>query len=46
MATAKQYIKGDVADIGTRIYEERIRVQVEPEHIGKLLMVDTETGTG
>lgn len=45
MATQENYAKGDVAEIGTCIYEERIRPQVEiDENIGKLLMVDINTG--
>lgn len=45
MATLEKYAKGDVAEIGTRIYNERIRPQVETdENIGKLLMVDIHTG--
>lgn len=45
MAVQSEYAKGDVARIGTRIYEEQIRPQVETdENIGKLLMVDISTG--
>lgn len=45
MATQEKYAKGDVAKIGMRIYDEKIRARVETdENIGKLLMVDIHTG--
>ena len=33
-----------VAALGHRIYEERIRAEVEPEHNGKALVLDVTTG--
>jgi len=29
---------------GTRIYEERLRVILEPQHNGKYVVIDVETG--
>jgi hypothetical protein len=34
----------DVIDRGTRIYEERLRPLLEPEQIGKYIVIDVETG--
>ncbi len=35
---------GDIAERGTRIYEERLRAILEPEHTGKFIVIDVETG--
>jgi hypothetical protein len=38
------YTKEEIAARGRAIYEQQIRHKVEPEHIGKFLVVDIETG--
>jgi hypothetical protein len=35
---------GDIVERGTRIYEEQLRHILEPQHIGKYLVIDVETG--
>ena len=39
-----RYTKEEIAARGQAIYEQRIRAKVEPEHIGKFLIIDIETG--
>lgn len=39
-----RYTGEEVAARGRAIYEERIRASVEPEHVGKFLVIDIETG--
>ena len=39
-----RYTSEEVAARGKAIYEQQIRAKVEPEHIGKFLVVDVETG--
>lgn len=39
-----RYSREEVAARGRAIYEERIRTQVEPEHNGKFVVIDIETG--
>ena len=39
-----QYTKEEVAARGRVIYEQQIRAKVEPEHVGKFLVIDIETG--
>ena len=34
----------EITELGQQIYESRIRSLVEPEHIGKYLVIDIETG--
>ena len=34
----------EIVERGKRIYEERLRVQLEPGNEGKLLVIDIETG--
>ena len=36
--------RGEIADRGTRIYDERLRQLLEPEHNGKYVVIDVETG--
>jgi hypothetical protein len=36
--------KEEIAARGKAIYEQQIRGKVEPEHIGKYLVIDVETG--
>lgn len=38
------YAKGEVAARAKAIYEQQIRDKVEPEQIGKYLVLDIETG--
>ncbi len=35
---------GEITERGTRIYEERLRQILEPQHIGKYLVIDVDTG--
>jgi hypothetical protein len=35
---------GDIAERGTRTYDERLRSLLEPEHNGKYVVIDVETG--
>jgi ferredoxin len=39
-----RYTREEVAARGRAIYEQRIRDTVEPEQIGKFLVIDIETG--
>lgn len=39
-----RYTREEVAARGRAIYEQQIRAKVEPEHTGKFLVVDVETG--
>ena len=39
-----RYTRQEVAARGRAIYEQRIRDKVEPEHVGKFLVIDIETG--
>jgi len=39
-----RYTSEEVAARGREIYEQQIRAKVEPEHVGKFLVVDVETG--
>jgi hypothetical protein len=38
------YTSEELAARGRQIYDERIRDRVEPEHRGKYLVIDVETG--
>jgi hypothetical protein len=40
----RRYTKEEIAARGQAIYEQQIRALVEPEHIGKYLVIDIETG--
>ena len=44
MAAPTKYTPDEVGDIGDALYEASIRQQVEPDNIGKLVMIDIETG--
>jgi hypothetical protein len=35
---------GDIVERGTRIYEDRLRSLLEPQHNGKYVVIDVETG--
>ncbi len=35
---------GDIAERGTEIYERRLRHVLEPQHNGKYVVIDVETG--
>ena len=39
-----QYTTEEIAARGRAIYEQQIRAKVEPEHVGKYLVIDIETG--
>jgi hypothetical protein len=39
-----RYSREEVAERGRAIYEQQIRPKVEPEHVGKFLVIDIETG--
>jgi len=41
---APRYNRGEFARRGKDIYEQAIRPQVEPQHIGKFVAIDIETG--
>ena len=40
-----RYSSEEIARRGRELYDERIRQEVEPEHIGKFLAIDVETGS-
>lgn len=44
MTVTKTYRREDIVPRGTEIYERDIKPLVEPEHIGKYLVIDIETG--
>src|SRR3954471_6032055 len=35
--------RGDIAERGARLYEERLRKVLEPQHNGKYVVIDVET---
>ena len=35
---------GEIAERGTQIYEEKLRDVLEPQHNGKYVVIDVETG--
>ncbi len=35
---------GDIAERGARLYDERLRRILEPEHNGKFVVIDVQTG--
>lgn len=39
-----RYSAEEIVRRGQEIYEDRLRSQLEPEHIGKYLVIDIETG--
>lgn len=39
-----RFDKEEIATRGEALYEQQIRAQVEPQHVGKFLIVDIETG--
>ena len=39
-----RYTKEEIAARGKAIYEQQLRAKLEPEHIGKYLVIDIETG--
>ena len=39
-----RYTKDEIVARGKTIYEQQIREKVEPEHVGKFLVIDIETG--
>lgn len=39
-----RYTKEEVATRGQAIYEQQLRARLEPEHTGKFLVIDIETG--
>ena len=42
--TTPKYSKDEVCDRGEEIYEERIKALVEPQQIGKFIVIDIESG--
>ena len=42
--TAPNYGIDEVCDRGEKIYEERIKSLVEPQQIGKFIVIDIESG--
>jgi hypothetical protein len=44
-ANPPRYTKEEHARRGNAIYERSIRSQVEPDHFGKIVAIDIETGT-
>ena len=38
------YSPEEVVKRGKRLYEERVKSQVEPQHLGKFLALDVDTG--
>ncbi len=43
-ATIPRYTPEDHARLGTALYEQRIRSQVEAEHKGQVIAIDVESG--
>ncbi|NER00240.1 MAG: hypothetical protein F6K30_26670 [Cyanothece sp. SIO2G6] len=41
----RRYSKEELAQRGKALYESQIRQQVEPNHVGKIVAIDIETGT-
>jgi hypothetical protein len=41
---ASQSRKGDIAARGERIYQDRLRSQLEPQHRGQFVVIDVDTG--
>lgn len=39
-----RYSNDEIADRGKALYEQQVRAQVEPNHVGKFLVIDIETG--
>ena len=39
-----RYTSEEIAARGKAIYDEKIRAKVEPQHTGKFLIIDIETG--
>ena len=39
-----RFSRDEIVERGQAIYEERLRAQLEPEHRGKVLVIDIETG--
>ena len=35
---------GQIAELGTRIYDERLRAILEPDQVGKFVVIDVDTG--
>ena len=44
MAAVMQLSPSDIARRGEALYEQSIKQQVEPKHLGEFLVVDIETG--
>ena len=44
MAVLTQLPPSDIAQHGEALYEKTIKQHVEPQHVGKYLVVDVETG--
>lgn len=40
----RRYSKDEAAKRGREIYESRLKSEFEPQHIGKFLVIDIETG--
>jgi len=38
------YSPEEVVRLGKRLYEERVKPEVEPQHLGKFLALDIDTG--
>jgi hypothetical protein len=39
-----RYSNDEIADRGKALYEQQLRAQVEPNNVGKFLVIDIETG--
>jgi hypothetical protein len=39
-----RYTKEEIAARGKAIYEQQLRAKLEPQHVGKSLIIDIETG--
>jgi hypothetical protein len=44
MASLTQLSLSDIARRGETLYEQALKQQVEPQHVGEFLVVDVETG--
>ncbi len=42
--TSKKYTGDEIGDLADKIYEEQIKHLVEPQEIGKFIVIDVESG--
>ncbi len=42
--TSKKYTNDEIGDLADKIYDEQIKHLVEPQEIGKFIVIDVESG--